>query len=135
GMGAYLFGALADRPAVALRLRRGKPDSASRLIRLYAVLEVLIGVFGCAISLALPHLAARVSGVSSYETGADGWYTLSTASYVWRAVLAVLLLGPITVLMGGTLTVLVRARVRNDFEASGWRIALLYGINTLGASV
>jgi spermidine synthase len=121
GVGAYLFGALADR--------------STRLIRLYAGLEVLIGVFGAAISLALPHLAARVSGVSSYETGADGWYTLSTASYVWRAVLAVLLLGPITVLMGGTLTVLVRARVRNDLDASGWRTALLYGINTLGAAV
>jgi spermidine synthase len=120
GAGAYLFGKLADRSA--------------RLIQLYAGLEVLIGVFGAAISVALPHLAALVSGVSSYEIGTDGWHTLSTASYVWRALLAVLLLGPITVLMGGTLTVLVRARVHQDLDASGWRVALLYGINTLGAA-
>ena len=120
GAGAYLFGKLADRSA--------------RLIRLYAGLEVLIGAFGAEISVALPHLAALVSGVSSYETGADGWHTLSTASYVWRALLAVLLLGPITMLMGGTLTVLVRARVHQDLDASGWRVALLYGINTLGAA-
>ena len=123
GAGGYLFGVLADE--------RGQ---TSGLIRLYARLEVLVGVFGAAISVALPHLTAAVAGLSSYETGAEGWHTLSTASYVWRAVLAVVLLGPITVLMGGTLTVLVRARVRSDLDASGWRIALLYGVNTLGAA-
>jgi len=132
GAGAYLFGVLADRSRLRLAASARR---AAGLIRLYAGLEVLIGVFGAAISLALPHLAAFISGVSSYETGADGWHTLSTTSYVWRALLAVLLLGPITVLMGGTLTVLVRARVHNDLDASGWRVALLYGINTLGAAV
>jgi spermidine synthase len=40
-----------------------------------------------------------------------------------------------TVLMGGTLIVLVRTRVRSDLDASGWRIGVLYGINTLGAAV
>ena len=124
GAGGYLFGVLADE--------RGQ---TSGLIRLYARLELLVGVFGAAISVALPHLTAVVAGLSSYETSADGWYTLSTASYVWRGVLAAVLLGPITVLMGGTLTVLVRARVRSDLDASGWRIALLYGVNTLGAAV
>ena len=123
GAGGYLLGALAD-----------DCRSASRLIRLYARLEMFVGVLGAAISVALPHLTAVVAGLSSYETGAEGWHTLSTASYVWRAVLAVVLLGPITMLMGGTLTVLVRARVRRDLDASGWRIALLYGVNTMGAA-
>jgi predicted membrane-bound spermidine synthase len=136
GAGSYLLGALADRPAFALRLRRGgrEPGDADRLVRLYALLELLIGVLGIVVSLALPHLAAIVARLSSYSTGADGWQALSTGSYLWRALLAVLLLGPITVLMGGTLTVLVRARVHADLEASGWRVASLYGANTIGAA-
>ena len=40
-----------------------------------------------------------------------------------------------TVLMGGTLMVLVRAVVRSDLASSGSRIALLYGVNTIGAAV
>lgn len=70
GAGSYAFGVLADRAA-----------DTSRLVRLYAWLEVLIGILGAAISFALPHLAAIVAALSSYETGADGWHTLSTVSY------------------------------------------------------
>ena len=125
GAGSYLLGALADRRY------QTQPDS---LVRLYAVLEALIGVLGVVVSLALPHLATVVARLSSYSPGADGWQALSMGSYVWRALLTVLLLGPITVLMGGTLTVLVRARVRADLNDSGWRIASLYGANTLGAA-
>jgi predicted membrane-bound spermidine synthase len=136
GAGSYFLGALADRPTFASRLRRGRRDrgETDRLVRLYALLEVLIGVLGVAVSVALPHLAAIVARLSSYTTGVEGWQALSTGSYVWRAVLAVLLLGPITVLMGGTLTVLIRARVFADLDASGWRIAWLYGVNTIGAA-
>jgi predicted membrane-bound spermidine synthase len=125
GLGGYLFGVLADR------WYRTHPDG---LIRLYARLEVLIGGLGLLISLTLPHLAAIVARLSSYDIGADGWQALTPASYVWRAVLAFVLVGPITLLMGGTLTILVRARVRADLEASGWRIATLYGVNTIGAA-
>jgi predicted membrane-bound spermidine synthase/Flp pilus assembly protein TadD len=136
GAGSYCLGALADRPAFASRLRRGsrEPGDANDLVWLYALLEVLIGVLGIVVSLALPHLAAIVARLSSYNTGPDGWQALSAGSYVWRGLLAVLLLGPITVLMGGTLTVLVRARVRADLDASGWRVASLYGANTIGAA-
>jgi spermidine synthase len=128
GAGSYAFGVLVDRPASGGWLRRGG------LIRLYARLEIVIGLAGATISLALPHLAVFVARLSSYDTGADGWHTLSAVSYLWRALFAVVLLGPISVLMGGTLTVLVRARVRADLDESGWRIALLYGANTLGAA-
>ena len=48
--------------------------------------------------------------------------------------MAVVLLAPMTVLMGGTLTVLVRAVVQSDLRSSGWRVALLYGVNTAGAA-
>ena len=57
GAGAYLFGVLADRSRLRLAASAGR---AAGLIRLYAGLEVLIGVFGAAISLALPHLAAFI---------------------------------------------------------------------------
>jgi spermidine synthase len=125
GVGGYLFGAFADRRY------QSQPDS---LVRLYAVLEVLIAGLGLLISLVLPHLGAIVAQFSSYESGANGWQTLSSVSYLSRAAIAVVLLTPVTVLMGGTLTVLVRAVVRTDLHAAGWRVALLYGTNTLGAA-
>jgi spermidine synthase len=37
--------------------------------------------------------------------------------------------------MGGTLTLLIRHLVRSDVDTGGWRIALLYGINTAGAAL
>src|SRR5262249_8740157 len=48
--------------------------------------------------------------------------------------LAVVLLAPITALMGGTLTLLIRHLVRRDLQAAGWKIGLLYGLNTAGAA-
>ena len=46
-----------------------------------------------------------------------------------------LLLTPITLLMGGTLTLLIRHLVRKDLDVGGWRIAALYGVNTAGAAL
>ncbi len=125
GAGGYLFGTFADR---RYQTRRGS------LVRLYAVLEVLIAALGLLISLVLPHLGAIVAQLSSYDPGANGWQTLSSVSYLSRAAMAVALLTPITLLMGGTLTVLVRAVVTADLRLAGWRVALLYGTNTLGAA-
>jgi len=124
GAGSYVFGVVADR------WHRTNPDG---LIRLYARLELVIGGLGLVISLTLPHLAAIVARLSSYDTGPDGWQALSPASYVWRTVVAVLLIGPITLLMGGTLSVLIRARVA-DLDSSGWRVATIYAVNTVGAA-
>jgi spermidine synthase len=56
-------------------------------------------------------------------------------SYVARVGIAVVLLTPITLLMGGTLTLLIRYLVRADVEAQSRRIALLYAVNTAGAAV
>jgi spermidine synthase len=66
--------------------------------------------------------------------GSGGWYELSTRSYALRVGLAVVLLAPITLTMGATLTLLVRALVQADVYASGWQIARLYGANTAGAA-
>src|SRR5262249_58106106 len=49
--------------------------------------------------------------------------------------IAVALLAPITGLMGGTLTLLVRHLVRRDVHAAGSGIASLYGVNTAGAAL
>jgi predicted membrane-bound spermidine synthase len=125
GVGGYLFGRLADRGY------RARPDA---LVRLYAIVEALVALLGLLISFALPHLAGLVALLSAYDTGADGWHTLTVGSHLWRAAVATALLAPITVLMGGTLTVLVRAFVRQDLRASGSRVARLYGANTLGAA-
>ena len=125
GAGSYLLGTWADRRYAS------RPES---LVRIYAVLESVIALCGLLISLALPHLAAIVGRLSSYEIDSAGWHTLTTASYLWRGALATALLAPMTMLMGGTFTVLIRARVHSDLGSSGWRIALLYGVNTLGAA-
>jgi spermidine synthase len=125
GVGSYVLGALADR------WDRSTPGS---LIRTYAGLEALIAVLGLLVSLALPHLAAAVALASSYAAGPDGWRVLSLTSHLARGAIAVVLLTPMTVLMGGTLTVLVRAVVRANLGSAGWNIGLLYGANTIGAA-
>ncbi len=125
GVGSYVFGVLADRR------HQSRPES---LVRLYGVLEVLIAGFGLAVSLMLPHLGGIVARLSSYETDPVGWHALTFVSHLTRGAMAVVLLAPMTMLMGGTLTVLVRAVVRSDLRSSGWRVALLYGVNTAGAA-
>jgi spermidine synthase len=125
GVGGYLLGALADR-----RYR----DDGPGLLRAYAGLEVVIAVMGLSISLTLPHLTGLVARLSAYSTGAEGWQSLTLASYMARTVIALLMLAPITILMGGTLTVLVRYIVRLKIRDAGWSVALLYGANTIGAA-
>ena len=90
---------------------------------------------GLAIALILPHLGQLSALISSYSREPSGWYALSAASYLARAGIAIVLLTPITLLMGGTLTLLIRHLVRRDVEVSGWRIAVLYAVNTAGAAL
>jgi len=126
GVGSFVAGAWADR-------RYAEPGRS--LLRAYGRFELLIGVMGVGISALLPHLSQVSSLVSSYSRGAAGWYVLSSTSYLFRAAIAVVLLTPITLLMGGTLTLLIRHLVRKDFDAGGTRIAVLYAVNTAGAAL
>ncbi|OLC44666.1 MAG: hypothetical protein AUH43_18190, partial [Acidobacteria bacterium 13_1_40CM_65_14] len=87
------------------------------------------------IALLLPHLDRVSALVSSYSREPSGWYVLSATSYAARVGVAVVLLTPITLLMGGTLTLLIRYLVRNEFEIGGRRIAVLYAVNTAGAAL
>jgi spermidine synthase len=126
GAGSYLVGSWADRRYAA------EPDS---LLRAYGHVEIVIALMGLVIAASLPHLGTLSALVSSYSREPSGWYALSTASYFARGAAAVILLTPITMLMGGTLTLLVRHLVRHDLELGGWRIALLYAVNTAGAAL
>jgi predicted membrane-bound spermidine synthase len=126
GVGSYVVGAWADRRYEA------QPES---LLRTYGYFEIAIAALGLAIALLLPHLGAVSAALSSYVREPSGWYALSTASYIGRGTIALTLLAPITLLMGGTLTLLIRHLVRSDVDIGGWRIALLYGINTAGAAL
>lgn len=126
GAGSYLIGVWADRRYAT------RPES---LLRAYGYVELIVAALGLGISAALPHLDQLSALISSYSREAQGWYVLSPASYLARAGIAVVLLAPITLLMGGTLTLLIRHLIRRDLAAGGWRIALLYGVNTAGAAV
>ncbi|HSA23653.1 MAG TPA: fused MFS/spermidine synthase, partial [Myxococcota bacterium] len=126
GLGSWLAGRLADR---AWRRARATP------LLLYALSELAIGALGLGLAWLLPELDALSAAVSTYSLGPDGWHELSTGSLALRYVLGALLLAPSTLLMGGTLSLLVRAVVGADLEAAPARIGLLYGLNTLGAAV
>lgn len=125
GVGSYIVGRWADRRYA------GRPES---LLRAYGLFEVTIGAAALAVSAFLPHLGSVSAAASSYSLDANGWYTLSLPSYAARIAIAALVLTPITLLMGGTLTLLIRYCVRVNNEIGAWRIALLYGVNTAGAA-
>jgi predicted membrane-bound spermidine synthase len=126
GAGAYLVGRWADHRYT---------HSPEALLRVYGLIELAVAAIGLAISLILPHLTTVAAAVSSYRADELGWFVLSPVSYVARGVIAFVLLGPITMLMGGTLTLLIRYRVRADVTiASGRKIAALYAVNTAGAA-
>jgi len=126
GCGSVLVGRWSDR-----RYQHA-PDS---LLRAYGIAELLIAVLGGAVAIVLPRLHALAAASSSYVRDSGGWFELSALSYIARGAMALGLLGPSAFLMGGTLTLLIRHRVRDDVErASGWKIAVLYAVNTVGAA-
>lgn len=113
GLGAWLFGRLADR--------RARPAA------LYGWLELAIGVFGiCSpLVLGLAHrLYIGVAGAAGLGAG---------ASVALRFGLAALVLLIPTTLMGGTLPVLTRAFMGEDRTRLRPSLGRLYGLNTLGA--
>jgi spermidine synthase len=124
GVGSYLGGRWADRRYA---------DHGS-LVAAYGTVELVIGGLGFLIALVLPRLGEVAAAISSYTRDERGWYALSTGSYLAQYAIAAGLLLPITLLMGSTLTLLIRQRVQHGVEAAGWRIGLLYGVNTAGAA-
>jgi spermidine synthase len=126
GAGSYVAGRWADQQYA---------DTPERPLRVYGYFEATIALLGLAIAFILPHLDRLSILVTSYQQEPNGWYAITTGSYIARAAIAVVLLTPITLLMGGTLTLLIRYLVRADLDVQGRRIALLYAVNTAGAAV
>jgi len=125
GAGSYVAGRWADR-------RYATAPSFPLLA--YGYFELAIAAIGGAIALALPHLDRVSVLATSYRVDANGWYVLTAGSYAARVAIALTLLTPITLLMGGTLTLLIRYLVRAEVEFEARRIALLYAVNTAGAA-
>ena len=125
GVGSYLAGRWADRRYAS------NPEQP---LRVYGYFEMAIAPLGAVLAVVLPNLDRLSVLVTSYQQDANGWYVITPASYAARAAIAVALLTPITLLMGGTLTLLIRYLVRAEPEAQSRRIALLYAVNTAGAA-
>src|SRR5258705_1657608 len=125
GVGSYLADRWSDRRYAA---------SPELPLRAYGYFELTIAAMGAVIAGVLPHLDRLSVLVTSYQQDANGWYVVTAGSYVARTAIALVLLTPITLLMGGTLTLLIRYLVRTDVEAQTRRIALLYAVNTAGAA-
>jgi len=112
GLGALLFGRQAER--------------FRRPLAAYAVLEVAIGLFALASPAVLSWLDAPY--IALYRA----FGSMPTLFAIGRALLAALFLLPPTILMGGTLPLVLRATAR-DREEVGAQSALFYGLNTAGA--
>jgi spermidine synthase len=125
GLGSWWAGRWVDR--------RWRADSRSAL-RAYGGFELAIAALGLGIAGVLPWLEPLSAAISRYEVGPEGWSELSAGSHALRHAAAAVLLAPITFLMGGTLTLLIRHLVASELSAAGWRIGALYGVNTLGAA-
>jgi len=123
GIGSYAAGVWADRGY-----------GRWNLLQVFAAFELAMGVSALGISVLLPHLGDFSAAISTYTRDAHGWYELSPASYAARAAIAMVLLTPVTVLMGGTLTLLIRQLLQTGADLRGPRIGILYGVNTLGAA-
>jgi|GEM_PF-665097 len=126
GVGSYLTGRWSDQKY---------SQDPNSMLRYYGYFEAGIGLWGFLIAVALPSLAPLSGVFSSYVRDANGWYVLSTGSYLFRYTTALVLLLPITILMGGTLTLLIRYFVRDNLSLTGWRVGMLYGLNTAGAAI
>jgi spermidine synthase len=126
GLGGYAAGRFADA--------RFREDPRSPL-RWYGCAELAIGAWGLALAYLLPRLAPLAAQIAHYVPDEAGFFRLTASSSLARYAVAAALLAPITLLMGATLTLLIRCAVGREVEAAGWRISLLYAANTAGAAL
>ncbi|MBX3413758.1 MAG: fused MFS/spermidine synthase [Pirellulales bacterium] len=113
GLGAYLWGRRADRLNAPLRW--------------YGICELAIGVLAGAIPFVMPWLSDLSASLYPSLNGQP------VVHFLVQFGLTFLTIGPVCVLMGGTLPLLVREFTARDgslTEATGW----LYAINTFGAA-
>lgn len=117
-LGSFLLGRLADRLS-----------SGRSLLRLYALLEIVIGVY----AVLLPRMVSGVEPLLAfiYRSMSDSSYMLDLV----RVVVSFLLLIFPTACMGGTLPVLSRFFCLDLFHRLGSEVGRLYALNTLGAAL
>jgi len=120
-LGSFMAGLAAGN---ALATRRG--ERGARALRLYARLELIIGVTGAALVLLLPFLPGFAAGL--FRPGLDRLWLLNSI----RLGVAFLLLLVPSVAMGATLPLLVSA-ISDPGRDFGHALGRLYGWNTLGA--
>ncbi len=105
-----------------------RADKSENPLRLYANLELIVALTAGATPL-LVWLAQLV------YLGIGGAATLGSAgATVLRLLLSILVLGPSTLAMGGTLPSAARA-VERESDLGRQRVGALYGVNTFGAVV
>ncbi|HME41733.1 MAG TPA: fused MFS/spermidine synthase [Syntrophorhabdales bacterium] len=102
--------------------------SAKNPIRLYAIIECIIGIY----ALAFPTLLAGMEAV--YGRLYPSLSTHPASLQVVRLGITLLLLIAPTLLMGGTLPLLARHFV-TELRKAGDQTGLLYGLNALGAAL
>jgi spermidine synthase len=117
--GYALFGDIARRSVLRAR-ESGEPP---RVLRLYAAVELGIGVY----ALAFPLLFGVAEAFSLWVPRGH-----PAASFAFDVALCTLLIGPPTVLMGGTIPLLTQALAGSLAEATRVH-AWIYATNTLGA--
>jgi spermidine synthase len=93
------------------------------LLRRYGIVEAAIGLY----AFAFPFLFGLVQAVSSWIPAAN-----PALSFAFDVVLAAVLIGPPSVLMGGTIPILTQALARDLEDATRFH-ALVYALNTAGA--
>ncbi len=112
-LGSYWFGRIGQR--------------IDHPLRLFAALELAIGILAF-ISLHAFDLVNALYG-DVFRSQSDQWVILT----VTRILLVALVLLPPTILMGGTLPLFCRRFVMDESRIAS-SVALLYGVNTLGAA-
>ncbi|MES3037246.1 MAG: fused MFS/spermidine synthase [Bdellovibrionota bacterium] len=126
GLGSYLAGKFIDR-------KHSTDPSAG--LRYYIKSELFIAILGLFISVAIPQFQNLSPLITFYTPAENGWMELSSLSYILRLLIALILIAPITIIMGATLTLLIRFIMSNSVQEAGWKIGLLYGANTFGAAI
>ena len=127
GMGGYLAGIWSDK-----RYASGKPPA---FLRSYGQAELGVAALGLLVVLAFPLLRELSGTFARYVTDGRGWHHLSFGSHLGQMAAAVVLMLPVTILMGATLTLLIRHLLSGSMSFAGWRIGVLYGCNTAGAAL
>jgi len=120
-IGSYIFGRYIDKSTIIFR----KGNSINP-IKVYAFLEIGIGVFGILIPFILKSFVPIYSLI--YNTFHTSFFTFSLIRFIF---IFLLLIIP-TSFMGGTVPVLSKFLIRSR-ETSGLNLGLLYALNTFGA--